>query len=119
MNGHLLAKLGREEDALQRYLRAVELNPLDGVALGRLGDHYGRVGRYKEAREFLQRAIDQTQPHWPAGFTSILHVRLGQAHQQLGDPTAARQAFEQALAIQPGSKEARRRLAQLPPTSAR
>ncbi len=116
-NGHLLAKLGREDEALELYLAAVKLNPENGVALARLGDHYGRVGRYEEARKFLQRAIDQTQVHWPAGFRSLLHVRLGRAYQQLGDPTAARQAFEQALGIEPSSEEARRRLAQMSASS--
>ena len=113
MNGQLLEQVGRREEALALLRSAVELNPADGLALARLGDFYGRNGQYDAARIHLQRAVELSQESWPVGFRAMLHVRLGQSHEHLGDAAAARQAFERALQIDPDSADARRHLARL------
>ncbi len=54
---HLLAALGRTNEALLHARRAEELTPLDPFTIADRGWHYLVAGRYAEARESLDRAL--------------------------------------------------------------
>lgn len=75
------------------------------------------LGAYDQQRavtlltDYLQRRPDKAR-----GLPSraAAYVRLGQAHQQLGQIAQAREAFQQALALEPNNEEAAKALKALP-----
>ena len=54
---HLLAALGRADEAMVHGRRALELSPLDAEAVAHLGLLHLYARRYAEARESLERAL--------------------------------------------------------------
>lgn len=86
---------GYPADALPLWDRLQQMRPDDTHTVLRKGETLSRLG-------FLDRSIDTYQAalvHSPD--SSELWMALAQAHEDHGDPTAARQAFEQALALHP------------------
>jgi tetratricopeptide (TPR) repeat protein len=60
--GHLLAVRGRYEEAVPYYLKAMSLNSFEWKTHQDLGQVYFMLKKYPEAREQLNRAIDQGSP---------------------------------------------------------
>ncbi|HTX91573.1 MAG TPA: tetratricopeptide repeat protein, partial [Anaerolineales bacterium] len=79
--------LGRLEEAIQAYMRAVELAPEQISPWNNLGNLYARIGKYKEALDAYQKAIEQN----PSDLASW--SGLGDVYQQLGRHDDAVYAF--------------------------
>lgn len=94
--GLSLAMIGRAEDALAAFDRALERNPNYVEALLNRGVLALRLGRDEEARRDFARAeaagaVDQT------GFPTVVANRLANSHASLGDEYRAAGALEKAV----------------------
>jgi tetratricopeptide (TPR) repeat protein len=91
--GTALRNLGRNEESIQIWQRLVELRPQDPDALASLGWAYGdpKIGRFREAIEWVQKAMD-VDPSFP-GYSSI-----GRYHAELGEYREAIEAERKHLA---------------------
>ncbi len=106
--GRAFVELGRpEEEAAERYLRALELDPGHPDALDRLGLLRFGQGRYREALD-LYRAHLETDPDSPQ-----IHSNIGAALYYLNRREEALQSFERALALDPGNETAQQNLERL------
>ena len=97
---HLLAALGRTNEALLHARRAEELTPLDPVTIADRGWHYLMAGRYADARESLDRAL--------ALDSTLAHTRylLGLLAEIQGDYELAESHYRGALDRAPDDVEA-------------
>lgn len=68
--GHLLAGLGRHDEAIAESARAVELDPLSLLIRGALGDSYFYARRYDEAIALYRETLDM-DPTFLAGHTDL------------------------------------------------
>jgi predicted O-linked N-acetylglucosamine transferase (SPINDLY family) len=99
--GEALARLGRPQEAAQRYARALSLRPAFADAHVALGNLRATDLHYAEALACYRVALDIDPRHTTA------RVNLGNAHVYLGEAEAAREAYEAALAIDPELAAAR------------
>lgn len=83
----------RRRIASLRY--TVQVNPSDVRAMVELGEHYLRSGRYPQAAEYLQRALERGED------SARAHYLLGAARVKLGQHEEGRGLLEKALALQP------------------
>ena len=97
-------QLGRIEMAESQWQRAemafrhaLELDPIDAMVHNNIGLLYVRMGRGELAVDALQTAVElfgEAAPHF-------VFNNLGLAHELTADLTSAREAFEEALLVQP------------------
>jgi TolB-like protein/DNA-binding winged helix-turn-helix (wHTH) protein/Tfp pilus assembly protein PilF len=66
----LLNKLGRPEEALTLFLRAVELDPLSGIIVLNMGSALNSLGRFEEALAWYERSLE-LDPTLSDGFAAI------------------------------------------------
>ena len=88
--------LGKQEEALKDYARALRHNP--GLVAARLnhGILAHRAGRHAEAIADFRRALEMaTEPRT----LGRIHYNLGLVHLALGDRASARRSAEQAIAL--------------------
>jgi tetratricopeptide (TPR) repeat protein len=105
--GAALQDLGRVDEALIRYRRALELSPGYTPALNNLGSALRARGRAEEAVATYDSAIARG-----AGETNAsLYLNRGNALMEQGSITEAVESFRQALAADPQSAHARDSLA--------
>jgi serine/threonine-protein kinase len=97
---HLLAALGRADEAMVHGRRAVELSPLDAGAIAHLGWLHLYARRYAEARESLEGAL-KADPAL-AGTRAL----LGLLAEVQGDYELAESHFRGALERDPGDLDA-------------
>ena len=94
--GNIFAARKDYARAAEMYHKALQLDPaVRPEILGNLGDTYRELGRLREARGWLQEAI-QLGPE-----RGVLYFYLGQVERAAGQGEAALAAFEQALARNP------------------
>ncbi|MEM6326218.1 MAG: alkaline phosphatase family protein [Bacteroidota bacterium] len=105
--GEALAQLRRWNDAERAFERALAVDPHLQAAHRGLAWVRVRTGRYEEAAASALDAI-ALQYHFP-----VAHFALGEALQALGDHARAAEAFEVALAQNPGLRRAHIHLAEL------
>jgi adenylate cyclase len=86
--GHLSVATGRMSDALTHFRRAVDGDPLNLLHSKYLGRALHYAGHPAESASVLRHAIE-LNARFPG-----LHYELGRALLRLGDPQAARAAFE-------------------------
>jgi TolB-like protein len=86
--GYLTVATGRMSDAVAHFRRALDTDPLNLLHSKYLGRALHYAGRAAESAAVLRHAIS-LNPQFPG-----LHYELGRALLQLGDPQAARAAFE-------------------------
>lgn len=100
--------LEKEEDgpALTELRRVVYLSPYDAEAHLLIGQIYFRAGRTAEAVEALKISIWSTD-------TAAARIALAETYIRQQNTTAARTELERALALDPGSADAKRLLASL------
>jgi len=99
--GLALMALERLDDAVSALQRAAALDPGDADVRGNLGGALHRLYRHEEAQAALKTALTLA-PDRPAGWNN-----LGQACRAANDMTAAIDAFDRALALDSGYREAR------------
>jgi TolB-like protein/cytochrome c-type biogenesis protein CcmH/NrfG len=86
--GHLNVATGRMSDAMTHFRRAVDSDPLNLLHSKYLGRALHYSGHPAESASVVRHAIE-LNAQFPG-----LHYELGRALLQLGDPQAARAAFE-------------------------
>jgi tetratricopeptide (TPR) repeat protein len=94
-------RAGDAEGALRSYRRAEEeLGPRPEIDYDRGAALY-RMGRYGEARDSFQKALDAP------GLGSRDAYNLGNTLARMGDPEGALRAFQRALSLDPSNEDAR------------
>jgi outer membrane protein assembly factor BamD (BamD/ComL family) len=100
--------LPEEDEALSKPEYA--FNPLQARKELRVGNFYFKKGSWKAAANRFREAT-----RWNPKFAEA-YFRLGEAHEKLNDPKAAREAFSKYLELDPDGKyadEAKKRLKKL------
>ncbi|HKQ60794.1 MAG TPA: tetratricopeptide repeat protein [Candidatus Polarisedimenticolaceae bacterium] len=99
--GKVLARQGRNAEAIACYRRGLELEPAQYVAWHALGLLERRVGDPAAAESAFRRALQLQPRHAPSA------TRLGEVLLEQGRPAEAAAAFSQALALDPRDAAAR------------
>src|SRR5262249_42352954 len=92
---------GKAAEAVEEARKAVTANPHDARAQNLLGAACGMVGQRECATQALDAAV-RANPRDPTTY-----INLGGLHLQSGNPSAAIDAFTQALTLDPTSRAAR------------
>jgi tetratricopeptide (TPR) repeat protein len=103
--GDLLKERGRIEAAVLEYRRALEESRDSVTIMKKLSSALTTMARYDEALQLLKRAKDISSDH-PSIFTA-----LGQTYLKLKNLKEARDAFQEAIQINPFDPEAHMGLA--------
>ncbi len=93
--GNVYADLGRKDEAIASYQKAIELDPKDAKAYNNLGIVYDDMGRKDEAIASYQKAIE-LDPKDASPYNS-----LGYLHLIDGNLKEAKINFEKAISINP------------------
>ena len=99
--GLSLQGLGRSNEAVAHYERAVAADPNDVAALDLLAGWRFRSGRYGEAFGLYRNLLDAGR------VDAEIHARMGVALYRLNRPGEALRSFERALSLDPGLESAR------------
>jgi tetratricopeptide (TPR) repeat protein len=117
--GVSLSLLGRPDEALAQFARALELNPRYLEALIHQGLVLSELGRAREAEESFRRAAESVAPS-SGGLPAPVAARLANQHAELADAYAeagalgrAIEQYEEALALGPGFHDLRYRMARV------
>ncbi len=110
-------RLSDLEGARALYVRILELDPGNGVALPALGAVLGRLGRHEELAQVLQREAELAQD--PRRAIAFLQRRAELVEEHLDDPERARAAWEDVRAAAPTHLPALRALGRLHARAAR
>ena len=97
----LCGRLGDYAKAEEHYRRGIEIVPNDVRVLYNWGSLERRRGRYREAREALEKVLDLDAGHARA------HAELGYVLEQLDEPEAAAEHYRRSLALEPDNQDAR------------
>jgi tetratricopeptide (TPR) repeat protein len=98
---------GNPERAEQLFLRALGLEPTNGVVAGELGNFYRRLGRIADALLVQQRLV-AIEPN-----NAAHHLNLASLSSQLGDVETAEAALKRVIAMRPNIAAGYAGLAQL------
>ena len=117
--GVSLSLLGRADEALVQFERALELNPRYLEALIHQGLVLAELGRREEAEESFRQAAESVAPP-AAGLPAPVAARLANQHAELADAyaeagalTRAVEQYERALELGPGFHDLRYRMARV------
>ncbi len=102
--GNVLMSMGKVDDAIGRYERALRTNPDFAAVHYRLGLALARQGRMTEAVEHWEQAL-RINPDY-----ADVHDKLGVALAQLGRMPEAVEHWEQAVRVNPDLADAQNRL---------
>ena len=97
--GHRLMAAGEHELALKAYWRAATEDGLTIDVLSAVGSANLKLGRLKQARTLLLRAVEEDESFVPAW------NNLGVVQISLGDIEGARDSFHRAFALDDGKSE--------------
>ncbi|MBI2689226.1 MAG: tetratricopeptide repeat protein [Acidobacteria bacterium] len=95
------------EEAIEAYLKAVELNPAAAGALVNLGTIYFHLREWKRSEHYYRGAID-ADPNY-----ALAHYNLGNLYDERGDSDRAYAHYHAALRLQPQYADAHYNLALL------
>ncbi|MFZ0635362.1 MAG: FG-GAP-like repeat-containing protein [Candidatus Acidiferrales bacterium] len=98
--GILSARDGRTDDAIQNFLRALQIDPDYVIALENLGSAYRQAKRWDDAKSVLERALQLSPDDSEANYS------LGMVFAQLNDTEHAHEYLQRALVSRPGYPEA-------------
>jgi tetratricopeptide (TPR) repeat protein len=117
--GVSLSLLGRPDEALVEFGRALALNPRYLEALIHQGLVLSELGRMREAEESFHHAAESVAPS-SAGLPAPVAARLANQHAELADAYAeagalarALEQYERALELGPGFQDLRYRMARV------
>ncbi|HPF78995.1 MAG TPA: tetratricopeptide repeat protein, partial [Alphaproteobacteria bacterium] len=91
----MLSQIGKKEDALEKWKKALELKPDYPDALSNMGHALWELGRFEEAQAACQKAIE-VSPQYAAGY-----VNLGNALMSQGKLDEAIEVWKKAIDINP------------------
>ena len=111
--GVALDELGRSDQAIADYTAALKLVPAMPAALNNRANAYRRLGRFAEARRDYEASLTAGNPA-----PQFSNYGLGQIAEAQGNPLAAQDYYEKALAAAPDYGFAKQRLAALGDTQA-
>ena len=97
--GSVLTSLGKPNEAVAEYRRALELNPQDATSAYDLSLLLLAQRQYEEARDRLSRVVE-LEPENAEAWSN-----LGVAQEMLGDRAAAAEAFGRAVNLNPSRPE--------------
>ncbi|MDE4176107.1 sulfotransferase [Phaeobacter sp. PT47_59] len=100
LRGLILTSLGRENDALICYEKALTLDPDNVETLVNISLPLARQNRHAEGHQMVQRAVDLAPNHVGA------RLRLGTSFIEAGDYTRAKAQFHEVLKLAPGNSQA-------------
>ncbi|HEY6360091.1 MAG TPA: glycosyltransferase, partial [Vicinamibacterales bacterium] len=106
--GLAYGELGRSDEALPYFERALALSPGFRDAQVQVGVCHARMGRHRQALTALGRAARALPQH-----AAVIALEQGNVHDALGDTPAAERAFRRALAASPAFAAASVNLARL------
>ena len=69
----MLLQLNKNEQAIENYKKAVELNPNEAVNYNNLGNAYRKIGLLQKAEELLNKAIN-LNPNLADAYSNLGHV---------------------------------------------
>jgi tetratricopeptide (TPR) repeat protein len=95
--GAALTYVGRTEEAIVEFQKAIQLNPMAGGAYLNLGYVYHKQGRFEEAIQAYKKAMAMTPR-----LAAECHNNLGTAYLLQGRKQEAIKEFELALQVRPG-----------------
>ncbi len=95
----LTEKKGRFDEALEFYLRAIQLNPTFEGYHNSVGIVLSKLGRYEDAIRYYQNVLALNPD------SEIAHHNWGLALKKLGKPDGAMAHFEEAVRLKPDSAE--------------
>lgn len=98
--GGLYKREGRDDEAIEAFLKAHELNPENPDAPGELGLLYAKAGRMDEARKYFGLALERDSEN----FSSNLYMAL--ALLESGKYEEAESYFKKALELSPENPSA-------------
>src|SRR6476469_5106167 len=117
--GVSLSLLGRHQEALTQFGRALELNPRYLEALIHQGLVLSELGRTRESEDSFRRAADSVAPP-SAGLPAPVAAKLANQHAELADAYAeagalgrAIEEYARALELGPGFQDLRYRMARV------
>jgi tetratricopeptide (TPR) repeat protein len=93
--GELLAREGKDQEALYHFAKGLQINPQSADACYNLGLSFARLGRTKDAIHHFSEAI-RIRPHFPRALNN-----LGQALNEEGRSDEAIKAYSEALRSSP------------------
>ncbi|MBI5815776.1 MAG: tetratricopeptide repeat protein [Nitrospinae bacterium] len=94
--GVQLHELGRWDDCIPPFKRAYELDKVYPAALYYIGNSHHKMGRFPEAREYLQK-LAEVDPSHADGLASLAAVEAAGGQNQ-----AALECYDRAIAANPG-----------------
>jgi tetratricopeptide (TPR) repeat protein len=97
--GVALSDAGRDDEAIEQYVKALQINPEHVKAMNNLCELFQRVGRTKDAIASGRRAVQLKNNYMWA------HYNLGMALAADNQLEAARTHLEEAVRLEPGSKK--------------
>ena len=106
-HGYALAKLGREDRAIEKYVQAIRIEPIFIEAHHNLGQLYLRRREYAKAEEAFREVLRQDPKHVSS------KLDLASIYLALGRKTQAREHLQTVLEASPGNQQAVTMLAQL------
>jgi tetratricopeptide (TPR) repeat protein len=102
--GRILRTVGRNDEALELFLRYQQLVPGDFQALGQIGNCLAALRRFEEAESYLRGALEHLDD-------APTHYNLGLVMALVGRPVEAVAEYERALDRDANHVEARSNLA--------
>jgi Flp pilus assembly protein TadD len=96
--------VGRKQEAIAAYLKAVDINPYYWFNYNWLGVTYATFGESQKALSAFQR-VTELAPDWPSGYSN-----LGGAYFQIGKWNEAVAAYKKALSFGRPDKDAQSNL---------
>ena len=98
-------RLGRDEDAIVSYRKAIEMDPFNHQALHALGRKLTERGRFDEYAKLLELELSSLTDPAQRARTAF---RVGEVYEyRLKSPERALTAYEQALSVEPDFRPAR------------
>ena len=107
-------KMEKYDDAMMRIKKGFSLDHSSVKDMATLGEMLVAAGQMDKAKEILELGLTADDD---AEGREELHRQMGEWYRQKGDVPHAREQFEKALKLKPGSKEIRKQLDELGPVS--
>lgn len=111
--GLLRVELGRYDDALRSYQKALQIKPNTAIVYSNMSVAYSKKGDIELAEKHLARAIELADPNLSREALAYSYNALGEAYSKKNDPVKARSSFETAIRYNPALESARQNLANL------